>query len=184
MACTHLTMDFIEGLPKSQGKEVILVVVDKYTKYTHFIPLAHPYSVHTIAQAFMEHVFKLHGSPISIIMDRDRIFTSKILQEIFKSMKIKLRLSAACHPQSDGQTERVNQCLEAYLRCMVFQEPKKWCSWIPLAEWWYNTTYHTATKFTPFQALYNYPHHLSVKYLSQDPLTLMHGPLSKKNITC
>ena len=150
-------MDFIEGLPKSNGKEVILVVVDRYTKYGHFIPLQHPYTMHTVALAFIDNVFKLHGPPISIVTDRDRIFTSNMWQGIFKAMKVKLRLSTAYHPQSDGQTERVNQCLENYLRCMAFQEPKKWCSWMPLAEWWYNTTYHTVTKFTPFQALYGYP---------------------------
>ena len=157
MAWAHLTMDFIEGLPKSSGKEVILVVVDRYTKYTHFISLPHPYNVNMVAQAFMDNVFKLHGPPISIVTDRDRIFTSNMWEGIFKAMKIKLRLSTAYQTQSDGQTKRVNQCLESYLRCMVFQEPKKWHSWLPLAEWWYNTTYHTATKFTPFQALYSYP---------------------------
>lgn len=136
---------------------MILVVVDRFTKYGHFIPLPHPYTVHTMAQAFIDNVFKLHGPPISIVTDRDRIFTSNMWQGIFKAMKVKLRLSTAYHPQSDGHTERVNQCLENFLRCMVFQEPKKWCSWLPLAEWWYNTTYHITTKFTPFQALYNYP---------------------------
>lgn len=98
MAWTHLTMDFIEGLPKSNGKEVILVVVDRFTKYAHFIPLAHLYTVHSVAQAFMENVFKLHGPPISIVTDRDMIFTSNMWQGIFKAMKIKLRLSTTFHP--------------------------------------------------------------------------------------
>ena len=71
MAFTHLTMDFVEGLPKSQGKEVILVVVDKFTKYSHFIPLSHPYSVQSVAQALWDHVLKLHGPPKVIISDRD-----------------------------------------------------------------------------------------------------------------
>jgi hypothetical protein len=78
MAFGHISMDFIEGLPKSQGKEVILVVVDRFTKYAHFIPLAHPYTMKTIAQAFMDNVFKLHGPPVSIVTDRDRIFTSNL----------------------------------------------------------------------------------------------------------
>jgi hypothetical protein len=104
----------------------------------------------------MENVFKLHGPPISIVTDRDRIFTSAMWQQVFKSLNVKLKLSTAYHPQSDGQSERVNQCLEAYLRCMVFQEPHKWAAWIPLAEWWYNTTYHTTLKVSPFQALYGY----------------------------
>lgn len=66
-------------------------------------------------------------------------------------------MSTSYHPQSDDQIERVNQCLENYLRCMTFQDLKKWCQWLPLAEVWYNTSYHTSIIMTPFQALYGYP---------------------------
>jgi transposase InsO family protein len=155
MAWQHITMDFIEGLPKSQGKEVILVVVDRMTKLAHFIALSYPYTTHSVAETFIANIFKLHGPPASIITDRDMIFTSHLWQEIFNSMKVKLKLSTAYHPQMDGQSERVNQCLESYLRCMVFQDKKR-ASWLPLAEWWYNTSYHTALKTSPFQALYGY----------------------------
>jgi transposase InsO family protein len=134
MAWAHVSLDFIEGLPKSQGKEVILVVVDKFTKYAHFIPLAHPYTVQSVATAFMDNVVKLHGPPTVLISDRDRIFTSTMWKEIFKQFKVDLRFSSAYHPQSDGQTERVNQCLENYLRCMIFSEPHKWAAWLSLAE--------------------------------------------------
>jgi hypothetical protein len=72
-------------------------------------------------------------------------------------MKISLHFSTAYHPESDGQTERVNQCMEQYLRCMAFQEPKKWSEWLPAAEFWYNTSFHTAIKMSPFEALYEYP---------------------------
>ena len=84
-------MDFVEGLPNSQGKDVIMVVVDKFTKYAHFIPLSHPYSVETIANAFLDNVIKLHGPPLLIISDRDRIFTSHMWKNIFKSLKVQLR---------------------------------------------------------------------------------------------
>jgi hypothetical protein len=93
---------------------------------------------------------------VAIITDRDRIFTRKLWQYIFKSMKVSLHYSSAYHPQMDGQTKRVNQCLKNYLKCMVFLEPKKWLHWLPLAEWWYNTNYHTSLKCTPFEALYGY----------------------------
>lgn len=156
MAWTHISMDFVEGLPKSKGKDVILVVVDRLTKYAHFIALSHPYTVEEVVQVFMDNIHKLHGMPIAIVTDRDRVFTSTFFQEVFKSQKVQLRFSTAYHPQTDGQTERVNQCLESYLRCMTFQEPQNWCSWIALAEWWYNTTYHTAIQMTPFKVLYGY----------------------------
>jgi hypothetical protein len=157
MAWTHISMDFIEGLPKSNGKEVILVVVDRLTKFAHFVPLSHPYTVQTVAQAFIDNVMKLHGPPIAIVSDRDRIFTSNMWKDIFKALDVQLHYSSAYHPQSDGQTERVNQCVENYLRCMIFADPKKWTTWLPMAEYWYNTSFHNSLQVTPFEALYGFP---------------------------
>jgi ribosomal protein L21E len=157
MAWTHISMDFIEGLPKSQGKEVILVVVDRLTKYAHFISLSHPYTASDIAQLFLDNIFKLHGLPKVILTDRDPIFTSTMWQSLFKAMGVQLHLTSAYHPQTDGQTERVNQCLENYLRCMCFNSPKRWHYWLSVAEWWYNTSFHTSLQMTPFQILYGFP---------------------------
>lgn len=154
MAWTHISMDFIEGLPKSHGKDVILVVVDRLTKYAHFVAMSHPFDTQDVIQVFMENVYRLHGMPVAIVSDRDRIFTSELFQNVFKAMGTALRFSTSYHPQSDGQTERVNQCVEAYLRCMVFQEPKEWYKWLPTAEWWYNTSYHTSLQVTPYEAMY------------------------------
>lgn len=152
-----ISLDFIEALPKSNGKEVILVVVDRLTKYAHFIPLAHPYTVEQIVAVIMDNIVKLHGPPTEIVSDRDRIFTSTLYKQIFQASRVTLKFSTAYHPQTDGQTERVNQCLESYLRCMVFQEPKHWAKWLATSEWWYNTSYHSSLNMTPFEALYHYP---------------------------
>jgi transposase InsO family protein len=111
-------MDFIETLPKSEGKDTILIVVDKLIKYAHFIPLSHPFTTKIIVQLFIDNVFKLHGLPLAIITDRDRIFTSQLWQDLFKSLNVKLRFSSVYHLQINDQSERVNQCLENYLKCM------------------------------------------------------------------
>jgi hypothetical protein len=95
-------MDFIEGLPKSAGHEVILVIVDRYTKFGHFIPLKHPYSTHSVAKAVFNNVVKLHGMPISIVSNRDRVFTSHFWKDLFAMFDTKLQMSSAYHPQTDG----------------------------------------------------------------------------------
>ncbi|KAJ3684806.1 hypothetical protein LUZ61_013970 [Rhynchospora tenuis] len=155
-AWTSIGMDFITGLPNSQGKEVLMVVVDRLTKYSHFLPLSHPYSTASVAQVFLDNIYKLHGLPTSIISDRDPIFTSQFWKELMTKLGVQLNLSTSYHPQTDGQVEGVNQCVEAYLRSMVFQQQKKWVKWVPLAEYWYNTNFHSSLNTTPFKALYGY----------------------------
>jgi transposase InsO family protein len=150
-----ISLDFIEGLPRSANHDTILVIVDKFSRYSHFIPLKHPFTALQVAKAYMTNVFKIHGLPQAIISDRDRIFTSTLWQELFRLSQTELRLSSSYHPQSDGQTERVNQCLEAYLRCAVHSCPGNWFHWLHLAEYWYNTSYHSALGTTPFQVLFN-----------------------------
>jgi transposase InsO family protein len=126
-------LDFVEGLPRSGTADCILVVVDKFTKYAHFIPLPHPYTALTVAQLFISQVYRLHGFPVAVISDRDPVFTSQFWQHFFKLAGAELRMSSSYHPQSDGQTERVNQCLETFLRCFVNACPKKWSFWLPTA---------------------------------------------------
>ena len=156
-------MDFIEGLPRSGGKNYILVIVDKFSKFSHFVPLSHPFAAGVVAKTFMQQVYRLHGVPLSIISDRDRIFTSQLWQELFKLANVQLRMSSAYHPQSDGQTERVNQCVEQFLRCFVHACPSKWVDWIYLAGFWYNVSWHSALKMSPFEALYGQkPCHLGI----------------------
>lgn len=152
-----ISMDFIEGLPKSGRFDTILVVVDKFSKYSHFIPLSHSFSAIDVAQAFMCNVYKLHGLPQVIISDRDKIFTSHLWEQLFSRSGTQLHLSTTYHPQTDGQTERVNQCLEIYLRCFVHARPANWSSWMYLAKFWFNTSYHSALLKSPFEVLYGYP---------------------------
>lgn len=127
-AWQDVSMDFIEGLPLSKGANVIFVVVDRYTKFAHFLPLRHPFSALQVAKVYLNNVASLYGLPKSIVSDRDKVFTSNFWQTLFKRFEIPLHLSTAYHPQSDGQTERVNQCLEMYLRCAVSSTPQRWCA--------------------------------------------------------
>ena len=95
-------MDFVEGLPKSQKFDTIMVVVDKFTKYGHFIPLAHPYTALHVAQAYLDSVYKLHGLPQGIVSDIDKIFTSAVWRELFRLTDTKLMMSSSYHPQTGG----------------------------------------------------------------------------------
>lgn len=127
-------MEFIEGLPTSSGYNCILVVVDKFSKYSHFVKLKHPFSAVQVAQQYMENIYKLHGMPTAIVSDRDKIFTSSFWKELFRLSETTLSMSSAYHPQSDGQTERVNRCIENYLRCFIHACPSQWSQWLNLAE--------------------------------------------------
>ena len=109
---TDISLDFINSLPKSHGFEVIMVVVDRLTKYVHFMPLSHPYTAAKVAAMFMKDIFRLHGMPQSIVSDKDVVFTSKFWQELFKLQGSNLAVSSVYHPQKNGQTEMVNRSLE------------------------------------------------------------------------
>jgi hypothetical protein len=110
-------MDFVEGLPQSGMANCIMVVMDKFTKFTHFLPLKRPYKAPVVAKVFMDHVYRLHGLRVSIVSYRDKIFTSTFWKELFNLTKVQLRLSSAYHPQLDGQIEHVNQCVQTFLLC-------------------------------------------------------------------
>ena len=112
-------MDFIIGLPKSEGKSVIMVVVDRLTKYAHFCALSHPFKESTFAITFMDTIQKLHGNPKVIVSDRDPIFIGNFWTDLFSCLGTQLAHSSSYHPQSDGQTEIVNKCLEGYLHFFV-----------------------------------------------------------------
>lgn len=142
------------------------MVIDKFTKYGHFIPIKHPFTALHVAQIFLNNVYKLHGLPKTIICDRDRVFTSAVWQQLFKLTDTKLMMSSSYHPQTDGQTERLNQCVEGFLRCTVHSCPRQWSKWISAAEFWYNTTVHSALGKSPFEVIYGYsPRQLGIANL-------------------
>lgn len=149
-----VSLDFIEGLPSSRGKNVILVVIDRFSKYGHFVAISHPYTAISIARIFFDNIFKLHGLPETMVSDRDVTFTSSFWKELFRLCGTKLCFSSAYHPQSDGQTEVTNRTVEMYLRCFTSSTPHKWCDWLSWAEFCYNTSYHSSLKSTPFETVY------------------------------
>ncbi|KAK8919251.1 hypothetical protein KSP39_PZI022114 [Platanthera zijinensis] len=152
-----VSMDFIDGLPKSKGKTVILVVVDKLSKYGHFLALSHPYTGESVAALFVREIVRLHGIPRAIISDRDPTFVGRFWTELFRLQGTSLRFSTAHHPQTDGQTEVLNRGVETYLRCFVMDEPRTWTTWLHWAEYCFNTSYHSASKLTPFEVVYGRP---------------------------
>jgi hypothetical protein len=151
---SDISMDFIEGFPKVGGKSVILTVVDRFSKFVHFIALSHPYSAASVAKAFFDGIVRLHGIPCSIVSDRDTVFTSTFWSELFKLAGVKLQMSLAFHPQSDGQSEVVNKVITMYLRYLVGDRPWSWLQWLPWAEFCYNSSYHMTLKCSPFKVVY------------------------------
>ncbi|XP_058757922.1 uncharacterized protein LOC131631166 [Vicia villosa] len=149
-----ITMDFITNLPNSYGHTVVWVLCDRLSKFVHFIPLPSHFTAQDLAARFTVEIFRLHGIPRSIVSDRDPLFLSKFWKQFFKLQGTHLKYSTSYHPETDGQTEVVNRSLETYLRCLAGDHPRKWHSFLHLAEYWYNTSFHTAIQMSPFKALY------------------------------
>lgn len=107
-----------------------------------------------MAKVFVREVVRLHGFPSSIVSDRDKIFMSNFWQELFRLQGTVPSRSTAYHPQTDGQSEIVNQALETYLRCFINGQPCSWAKWLHWAEYCYNTAPHMSINMSPFKALY------------------------------
>ncbi|XP_072066659.1 uncharacterized protein [Arachis hypogaea] len=149
-----ISMDFIIGLPISHGCSVILVVIDRLSKFAHFIPLPTDYTAPKVVEAFVQTVVSVHGILHSIISDRDKVFTSKFWEQYCGTHGITLARSSAYHPESDGQTEVLNRCLEMYLRCYTQENHKDWFKLLPWAAYSYNSSFHSAIGMTPFKAVF------------------------------
>jgi len=130
-------------------------VVDRFSKMAHFIPLKNR-QAGNLAKAFVREIWRLHGLPLGVVSDRDTVFTSKLWSEVMRLLDISQDMSTAYHPQTDGQTERVNQVLEHYLRTFCSWDQKDWVELLPYAEFCYNNTVHSSHKMTPFYANFGY----------------------------
>jgi len=149
-----ITTDFITGLPEAQGYDALFVTCCHHTKQAHIIPTSTTTSARGLATLFRDHVWKLHGLPETALSDRGPQFAAEFMKELNEILGIKTKLSTAYHPQTDGQTEWVNQEIEQYLRMFVSHRQNDWPEWIACAEFAYNNKIHTATHISPFFANY------------------------------
>ncbi|SJL04345.1 uncharacterized protein ARMOST_07711 [Armillaria ostoyae] len=151
---THITVDMITGLPDSNGYDALLIVVDRFSKAIIPVPCNKDLSAEGWARILRDHVYARHGMPQVVISDRGQQFVSKFMTELYRMLDIKQNTSTAFHPQTDGQTERVNQEIEKYLRIFVNFWQDDWADWLPLAEFAHNNRVHSATGKSPFMVLY------------------------------
>src|SRR5580698_1439513 len=152
-----ITVDLVGPLPECQGYNAILTIVDWSTKATKFEPTHLELTSEGFAKILRDRVVRDHGLPRRIIHDRDTRFMSKYMTDLFRLLGTKQNPSTAYHPQTDGQTERMNQTLEQYLRIFIEFRQDDWKEWLSLAEFSYNDSKHAATQQTPF--FLNYGQH-------------------------
>ncbi|WVZ60291.1 hypothetical protein U9M48_010336, partial [Paspalum notatum var. saurae] len=151
----EIGMDFVTGLPRTpKGNNAIWVIVDRLTKTAHFLPVRTTHNGAKLAQLYIENVVKLHGVPSRIVSDRGTQFTSRFWKSLQEALGTKLDFSTAYHPQTDGQTERVNQIMEDMLRACALTYGSNWEASLPFAEFSYNNGRQASLGMAPFEALY------------------------------
>jgi hypothetical protein len=151
-----INMDFIVGLPNTTLRhDSIWVIVDRLTKTAHFLPVHTTYNAKKYAEIYLDQIVRLHGIHKKIISDRGAQFVARFWEQLQDALGTKLIRSSAYHPQTDGQTKRINQILEDMLRACVLQYDMHWDRCLPLAEFSYNNSYQTSLKTAPFEALYS-----------------------------
>ena len=162
-----LSMDFVTDLPistdwKGENYDSILIIVDRLTKMVHYEPVKVTIDAPGLAEVIIDVVVRHHGLPDSIVTDRGSLFTSKFWSSLCYFLGIKRKLSTAFHPQTDGQTERQNSTMEAYLRAFVNFEQNDWARLLLMAKFAYNNAKNASTGFTTFE--FNYGYHPWVSY--------------------
>ena len=153
---SHIALDFVTGLPMSQGNTTILTMVDRFSKMVHFAPLPKLPSAAETADLLVSHVVRLHGIPVDIVSDRGPQFTSRVWQAFCRGIGATVSLSSGYHPQTNGQAEQANQALEATLRCVTTSNPASWSKQLPWVEYSLNTMVSSATGLSPFQCSLGY----------------------------
>ena len=141
-------------LPVVAEKDAILVVCNRLSKMTHFVATTEETSAEGLAKLLRDNVWKLHGLPESVVLDRGPQFVAELMKELNRILGIKMKLSTVFHPPTDGQTERMNQELEQYLQFFIENRQKNWLEWLAAAEFAVNNKVHMATKVSPFMANY------------------------------
>ncbi|KAJ9548163.1 LOW QUALITY PROTEIN: hypothetical protein OSB04_020706 [Centaurea solstitialis] len=151
----HVTMNFVTKLPRTpKGCDTIWVIVDRLSKSTHFLPMKETYFMERLARLYIAEIVRLHGTPVSIMSDRDARFTSTFWQSFQREMGTRVNLSTAYHPQTDGQSERTIQTLEDMLRACVLDFGGSWEDHLPLIEFAYNNSHHSSIEAAPYEILY------------------------------
>ena len=140
-----ISVDMISKLPESHGNNAILVVVDRLSKHIHAIPTVTSLDSEGVARLFLENVWRHHGLPDEVISDQGSAFVSKFSKELATLLGVGLTPSTTHYPQTDGQTEHVNQEIETYLRMFINHRQDDWADWLPIAEFAYNNHIHTST---------------------------------------
>lgn len=153
---SHIALDFVTGLPPSQGKTTILTIVDRFSKAAHFIALPKLPTAKETADLLVNHVVRLHGIPLDIVSDRGPQFTSHVWKAFCQSLGASVSLSSGFHPQTNGQTERTNQDLESALRCVTASDPTIWSTYLPWVEYSHNSMVSSSTGLSPFEASIGY----------------------------
>jgi len=164
-------MDFIKHLPSSDGFTAILVVVDRLTKQSLFIPTHDTINSPELTQLFLTHVFSKHGVLSHITSDRGTEFISHFFHSLSKLLQMELHFTSGYHPEGDGQTKCINQVLEQYLRAYTNYQQDDWSSLLPLVEFAYNNTPSATTGVSPFFANKGYHPNLSTDTNTRVPST-------------
>ncbi|KAF8748062.1 hypothetical protein RHS01_11083 [Rhizoctonia solani] len=152
----HISYNMIVDLPKDGNSDSILVIVDSFTKYVILVECSKKLKAPALADLFLQHVWKRYGMPKKTVSDQGRVFNNKFLKALYQQLGIDPHFSSAYHPQSDGQTERVNPTVKHFLRAYSGVNQKDWVKWLPMAEFAYNNAVHSSTGKSPFKALYGW----------------------------